>query len=267
MERDKITSQQNKIIKHVKGLQAKKNRRLHKQFVIEGIRVLEECLLHQIPIHYVFYTEDLVKLQGGGALLEKVKKDYRSYEITRELLLKISDTENPQGIIAVVSMPENNLQSIKISEDAFFVILDRVQDPGNMGTILRTAEAAGADGIILTKGCVDPYNSKTIRATMGALLHIPVIETNSNEEWINILKDNSVKLIASDLDTPKTYLDVDYKNKIAIIIGNEANGIDETLLEKADELVKIPILGKIESLNASVAAAILIYKVVEAKGL
>ncbi|WP_242975267.1 TrmH family RNA methyltransferase [Anaerovirgula multivorans] len=265
LDKEIITSQQNKIIKHTKGLQLKKNRRIYKQFIIEGIRIIEECLLHQLSIEYIIYSEELMKLQGGNLLLENAMKTYRCYQVSHDIFLKLSDTDNPQGILAIVNMKNRDLESISIGEDAFWVVLDRIQDPGNMGTIIRTAEAAGADAVVLTKGCVDPYNSKTVRATMGGLLHIPIIETKDNEEWIKPLKNNNVKLIASDLDTKETYLDIDYKGNIAIIIGNEANGIDKELLQQVDVSVKIPILGKIESLNASIAAAILIYKAIEHK--
>lgn len=265
MNKKVIVSQHNKLIKHVKGLQLKKNRRLHKQFIMEGIRGIEECLVHDVPIDYALYTKELKEVSGGLKLLQQLEEKCRCYGVSRELFVKLSDTESPQGILSVVNIPENRLDSISIPENALIVILDRIQDPGNMGTIIRTAEAVAADAIILNKGCVDPYNSKTVRATMGALLHIPIIETKDNEEWISALKINNVKIIGSSLDTTKSYLDVDYKGKIALLIGNEANGIDEELLSQVDLSIKIPIMGKIESLNASIAAAILMYKASEHK--
>ncbi|AKL94508.1 tRNA/rRNA methyltransferase SpoU [Clostridium aceticum] len=265
MEKQVITSQQNKLIKHIKALENKKNRKIHGQFMIEGIRIIEECILHEVPIEYLLYTEDVEAVQGGRELLERGIKKYKSYEVEKKLFDTLSHTETPQGIMAVVNIQDHSLDTLNIKEDAFFLILDRIQDPGNMGTIIRTAEAAGADAVVLTKGCVDPYNNKTIRATMGALFHIPIIEVNDNNTWIEVLKKGHVKLIASNLNTDYDYTKVDYRGKIAIIIGNEANGIDENLLHYVDLSIKIPILGKIESLNASTAAAILIYKAVEHK--
>lgn len=265
MGKETITSPQNKIIKYTKGLQLKKNRKMYKQFIIEGIRIVEECLLYDLPMEYIIYSQELMKSKGGSQLLENATNTHNCYEVSHDIFLKLSDTDNPQGILAVVNMRDHDLETISMEENAFFLVLDRIQDPGNLGTIVRTAEAAGADAVILTKGCVDPYNSKTVRATMGAVLHIPIIETENNEEWLKTLKSNRMKLIASDLDTDKTYLDIDYRGRIAIIIGNEANGIDKELLQKVDISVKIPLLGKIESLNASIAAGILIYKAVEYK--
>lgn len=265
MGREIITSQQNKFVKHIKLLQQKKNRRIHKEYIVEGLRMIEECYKHRIPLEYILYSEDFTQVHGGKSLLEKIVKIYNCYEVSTEILAKLSDTENTQGILAVAKMRHLDLSSIPMRENAFFIVLDRIQDPGNMGTIIRTAEAAGVDAIILTKGCVDPYNTKTVRATMGALLHVPILEINQNEKWINHFKDNGVKLIAASLDTDNLYLDIDYSGKIAIIIGNEANGIDEELMKQVDVSVKLPILGKIESLNASIAAAILIYKSMEHK--
>ena len=265
MNKKMIISQNNKLIKHIKALQIKKNRRLHKQFIIEGIRGVEECLLHDVPIVYLLYTEDLEEVPRGLDILQDLVKKYESYKVSKEVFMKLSDTESPQGILAVVNIPHTPLDTISIDENALIVVLDRIQDPGNMGTIIRTAEAVGANTIIINKGCVDPYNSKTVRATMGALLHIPIVEVNNNEEWVSLLKESNVTIIGSSLDTDKSYLDMDYKGKVAIVIGNEANGIDEKLLPILDVSVKIPIVGKIESLNASIAAALLMYKASEHK--
>jgi TrmH family RNA methyltransferase len=195
---------------------------------------------------------------------EVCEKDYVIYEVPGQLFNKIAATENPQGIMAVANMRNITLESLELEDDKelLFVVLDRIQDPGNMGTIIRTSEGAKADAIILTKGSVDPYNDKVLRATMGAIFHLPIIQCK-DDAWIEYLKEKNVRLIAADLNTDKTYVDIDYDGSIGIIIGNEANGIDEKILYNADEKVIIPILGKIESLNAAMAAGILIYKAIE----
>ena len=135
-----------------------------------------------------------------------------------------------------------------------------------MGTIIRTSESANVDAVFITKGSVDPYNDKVLRATMGAVFHLPIIQCQ-DDAWREYLKERNVKLIAADLDTDKTYVDINYDGNIGIIIGNEANGIDKKILNNVDETVIIPILGRIESLNAAVAAGILIYKAVEERRL
>lgn len=258
-----IISEKNDIIKHVKALKLKKYRLKHRQFIVEGLRAINECLHHRVLVHYFLYSDRLKKIKDGDELLSKIVMNKNAYRISENLFLKLSGTENPQGIMAVVEMPEYTLKDLDYKKNLFFVVLDRLQDPGNMGTIIRTAEAAKADAILLTKGCVDPYNSKTVRATMGALFHIPIIQYENNSEWIDLLKTNNVKLIASALGTNQSYFDIEYADNIAIIIGNEANGIDYEILKASDEIVKIPIYGNVESLNASVAAAILIYKAAE----
>lgn len=265
MEIKEITSENNKIIKQIKSLELKKQRIKQKQFLIEGLRIVDECIKYSGDIEYIVYSEKLHKIQGGDELLEKIStKGYSIYKIPNQLFEKLTTTETPQGLMAVVNMKNITLKEIetRYNKDLFFVILDRIQDPGNMGTIIRTAESAKVDAIIITKGSVDPYNSKTLRATMGAVFHLPIIQCN-DDQWMEYLKEKDVRLIAADLNTDEIYTDINYSKNIGIVIGNEANGISNKILSKVDEKVIIPILGKIESLNASVAAGILIYKAVE----
>ncbi len=265
MKTKSISSESNAIIKHIKSLRLRKQRTKNRQFVIEGVRITEECLKHGGRIEYVVYNKGLHNVQGGANLLNRLsKRGYAIYEVPGPLFNKIATTENPQGIMAVVNMKNITLEDLKLKDDKglFFVILDRVQDPGNMGTIIRTSESANIDAIIITGGSVDPYNDKVLRATMGAIFYLPVIQYK-DDRWMEHLREKGVKLIASDLDTDKTYIDIDYSGNIGIIIGNEANGIDKKILSNVDEKVVIPILGKVESLNAAVAAGILIYKAIE----
>ncbi|KAB3535417.1 RNA methyltransferase [Alkaliphilus pronyensis] len=265
MEYQIITSEQNVIIKHIKGLRLKKNRQKHKNYIIEGVRAINEAIKNNVALEKVIFSKTLYSVEGGKSLLKQVEEKLSAIEITPELMKKLSDTENPQGIIALAKIKDNSLADIIISPKDLVVVLDRIQDPGNLGTIIRTAEAAGAKAVILTKGSVDPYNTKTIRGTMGALFHVPIIICNEDQEWLQFIKDNRIRLIASDVEAPKSYNDIEYTGRIAIIIGNEGNGIRRELLNEADEAVKIPIYGKIESLNASVAAALLIYKAIEGR--
>lgn len=267
MENKLIRSENNVIIKYTKSLQLKKQRMKNQQFTVEGVRIVDECLKHNGDIEYIVYSKDLHTVQGGTDLLNRVsKKGYIIYEVPSQLFNKLATTESPQGIMAVVNMKNTTLEDLELKDDGklFFVILDRIQDPGNMGTIIRTSESAKVDAVVVTKGSVDPYNDKTLRATMGAIFHLPIIQCK-DDEWIKYLKGKNVKLIAADLNTDKTYVDINYNGNIAIVIGNEANGIDEKILCNVDERVVIPILGRIESLNVAIAASILIYKVVEEK--
>lgn len=261
-----ITSESNSMIKHIKSLAMKKNREKNRQFVIEGLRMVDEAIRHRVPLDYILYSDHLLEINGGQELLKQIPNNYQVFSIPDNLLGKLTDTENPQGVVAVAKMPEISFEDLKEKENLFVLVLDRLQDPGNMGTIIRTAEAAKVDAVILTKGSVDPYNSKTLRATMGAIFHLPVIQCDDNQEWLSFAQDKGIRILASGLEGGKDYSGLSYAGSIAIIIGNEANGVEAELLKSADAIVKIPILGKIESLNASIAAGILIYKAVEFRG-
>nr|WP_330368177.1 RNA methyltransferase [Clostridioides difficile] len=140
------------------------------------------------------------------------------------------------------------------------MILDRIQDPGNMGTIIRTADSAGVDAIIALKGCVDIYNPKVIRSTMGSIFDVNIIDA-SQDETVDMLKSLDFNIVSSYLNTENFYDKIDYGSKVALVIGNEANGINEELVSKSDILVKIPIYGKAESLNAAISSAILMYEI------
>ena len=170
------------------------------------------------------------------------------------------DTENTQGILGVLKYKERDLINNISKDNKFVLILDRIQDPGNMGTIIRTADSAGVDAIILLKGCVDIYNPKVIRSTMGSIFDMNIIHA-TQYETVDFLKQNGFNIVSSYLQTDNYYHETNYEGKIALVIGNEANGINDDLISKSDKLIKIPIYGKAESLNAAISAAILMYEI------
>lgn len=242
-----IESSQNKIIKEIGSLKQKKYREKTGLFIAEGERLLSEAN----PI-YVLAGENY----GGD--LSKFDKVYTTDE---KLFNRLAATVNPQGIIGVCKIPRYNINDILQKPSPFVVLLDRVADPGNMGTIIRTADAAGVDAVLLSKGCVDPYNLKTIRSTMGSIFHIPVC---TDVDLVEFIKDAGIKTFAAHLKGEKSCFDIEMTadNGCGILIGNEANGLSDEIAQQADELVKIPMPGKAESMNASVAAAIMIYEAV-----
>lgn len=225
--------------------------------------MVDEAIRHGVPLEYLLYSDHLREINGGSEMLKELPENLQVYNIPDKLLRQLTNTETPQGLVAVAKMQDTNISELRAKENLFLLVLDRLQDPGNMGTIVRTAEAAGVDAIVLTKGSVDPYNSKTLRATMGAIFHIPIIQCNDDRQWLDFVKEKGVRIFASGLKGSVDYCKPSYEGNIAIVIGNEANGVSEELLNLADSVVKIPILGRVESLNASIAAAILIYKAVE----
>lgn len=256
-----ITAKDNDKIKYTKSLLKSKNRNKESKFIIEGYRILTLAIECRAKLDYVFINEDFEKKQEHKEFLEILKKkDIRVYKTTNKIFEDLTDTENTQGIIGVVKFKQRTLEENLTDDNRFVLILDRIQDPGNMGTIIRTADAAGVDAIIALKGCVDIYNPKVIRSTMGSIFDMNVIHA-TQEEALRILKLKKFDIVSSYLDTNNYYNTVEYNYNTALVIGNEANGINEELVSKSDVLVKIPIYGKAESLNAAISSAILMYEI------
>ncbi|WP_027340647.1 TrmH family RNA methyltransferase [Halonatronum saccharophilum] len=257
----KITSISNGRIKRLRSLYKKKYRRIEGAFVLEGVRIIEEACKEDALIEEVFYSDYLLRNQRGKDLLEKLKsKRVDVIEVSDKVLAEVSDTQSPQGILAVVKKVEYDLEDIVNGDENFLLVVDGVQDPGNLGTIIRTADAAGVAGIITTKGTVSLYNQKTIRATMGSLFRLPVYRENDLGNLKKILKDNKVRVIVGDIGGDKYHFDVDYIDSVALIVGNEGKGPRAELIEFADEVIKIPLVGDAESLNVAMATGVIVYE-------
>ena len=271
----RISSPSNEKIKLVTQLQSKASaRRKQKMFVVEGIRMYEEVPTSDLIATYVSETYYNEVIRAGK--LSKAAKDnlaVREYYIVADSVFKnMSDTVTPQGILAIAKQKEYTLDDIlslsmnnqdtsnEQKSGRAFIILESIQDPGNLGTILRTAEGAGVSGIIMNKETVDIYNSKVIRSTMGSVYRVPFMVTDNLSETIDELKKNNVTVFAAHLKGEEYYAKDLYKGDVAFLIGNEGNGLSDEIAKMADKYVKIPMEGMVESLNASVAAAILMYE-------
>jgi len=253
-----ITSKDNEIIKHIRKLRDKKFRDENNEFVIEGLKMLEEAINEKIKIKMIIVCDEyLISPKIKKELLYKLAKEKVIY-VNEKVFKYISEVTTPQGILAVVE--KNKSDEIDYSKD-LFLILDNIQDPGNMGTILRTADSIGLNQIIVSKGTADSYNSKVVRSTMGAIFRINIIEVIDLVDIIKEFKKHKIQIFATDLATTDSIYDVNYK-KSAIIIGNEGNGVSKEILEKSDKKIKIPMPGKTESLNASVATGIILYNAI-----
>lgn len=252
---DIIQSRNNALIKHAKKLKDKKYRIENKSFIVEGFRFVEEALKSSFDVENVFVSEDTLKNKYTESIISLIEGNTKVYCVNNIIMKDICNTETPQGIAAIVKMKEYSLQN----KEGFYVFVDRIQDPGNLGTIIRTAHAAGAVGVLYSRGTVDIYNEKTLRSTMGSMFYLPIIE-DSKLELLSTLKNSGFKVIVSSLDTEKNFFDVNLKDKIVICVGNEGNGLSEAVYLYADEKVKIPMPGGAESLNASIAASIMIYE-------
>lgn len=261
-----ISSGKNPVIKEIKALKEKKYRDQKGMYFIEGIRFVEEALKERAEILTILVSDKLNDVNGGKEMLDKLATYHCNnvYTLSSKLFMEVTDTESPQGILAVLRKKPRTIDSI-YDDKNFFVVLDSLQDPGNMGTIIRTADAAGVSGVIISKGCVDIYNPKVLRSTMGSLFHVPVCYSENILETLESMKKKGIRLCAAHLKGAKNYFELNYKDNIAIIIGNEANGISDSVADISDELVKIPMLGKSESLNASVAAGLLMYEVLKVR--
>ena len=257
-----ITSKDNEIIKNVKKLKDKKYRNDKKQFIIEGIKLIEEAIEENIKIKMIIVCEECMREQCiEQKLLYQIAK-YNCIYVTEKVFLGLTDVKTPQGMLAVIEM-QNTEDKINYNEDIIFV-LDGIQDPGNLGTIIRTIDSVGLTQIIVSKDTVDAYNPKVVRSTMGAIFRVKVIETQDIIRTIKNITKREYKIIATTLDTENSIYDIDFNKKI-IVIGNEAKGVTKGILSIAHQKAKIPMLGKTESLNAAVATGVIAYEYVRRK--
>lgn len=252
-----ITSKDNDLIKHVRKLKEKKYRDEYNEFIVEGLKMVEEALLEKVELKTIIICEEFLGDSIKKDLLYEISKENVVY-VNSKVFKFLTDVMTPQGILAVAQ--KNKSDELNYKED-LFLILDNIQDPGNMGTIIRTADSVGLSQIIVPKISVDCYNQKVVRSSMGAIYRVNIIEVQDLGKTIKELKKHKIKIYATDLKTDKSIYDVDYK-KSAIVIGNEANGVSKEILDLADERIKIPMKGKTESLNASVATGIILYNAV-----
>lgn len=253
---DIINSEQNKWLKSIRALHKKKFREEYNQFVIEGLRFCEEALKNNADIECLLVSSEFSKNERVKKLLENYKKGY--YIVKDNLLEKNLLTVNPQGIAAIINKPKWDFE--KVFEEKLILLLDGVQDPGNLGTLLRTALAAGVDAIFCLKGTVDLYNEKTLRSTMGAIFNIPVFYIEQIEELRKDLKEHDFTVVVADIDGDYEHFKYEYPKKVALVLGNEANGPQN--FKVGDVSVTIPLNPKAESLNVAVAGGIILYEIV-----
>ena len=256
---DYIQSKDNKTIKHIISLQQRKYRQKFGEYTVEGIRAVTDIGKKD------FLRSILIRESKRSELEPLVQKGFTVssvYVVQDPIFDKIEHSVNGQGILGIAKKCVNDLHSF-IVEDGLYVALDGIQDPGNLGTIIRTAVAAGAKGIFLLKGTVDPYNEKCVRSTMSALCNIPIFEDVTLSEFYDFIKDNTIKTYVTSLENAKPYHTISYSKRTMIILGNEGNGVSREIIEMSDQAITIPMYGDIESLNVSIAAALCMYKVRE----
>lgn len=249
-------------IKLMRSLHKHKFRESNGLFVAEGIKTVNEALLWcNDKINFAVIDKDFCNFDENKKLVDKLHEvGINVYKANQKDFCSVSDTSTPQGIIAV--MRKFNYVNANAFNGDFFVFADCVQDPGNIGSIIRTADAAKADGVILTAGCADIYSPKVVRATMGSIFHIPVYYYADIAYTIKKFKAQGFKVVSGHLKAKKYFFEENYTGKTVVIAGNESKGISSTVEELSDALVKIPMPGHAESLNVSVATAVLMFEIV-----
>ena len=251
-----ITSTSNPQVKRLLQLQKKsKARNEEGVFVVEGLRMFVEVPKERVERVYVSET-----------FYNKKKHEWNWDEFPLEILSDsvfkhVSDTQTPQGVLCIVKQEKYDVATLLDIENPHFMILDNLQDPGNLGTIVRTAEGAGVDAVFMSKDCVDIYNPKTIRSTMGSIYRMPTIYIEDTVKLLELFKEKGIKSYAAHLDGKNSYDKEDYRDGTAILIGNEGNGLRDEVSNKADIWVRIPMEGQVESLNAAIAASVLMFEV------
>lgn len=258
-----ITSRDNQVLKDTIKLLTKKHRDREGLYLIEGYHLLGEALEGGAEIRRVFFRESL----GGGAALGPEAEELAArleqrhiptFSLRSELFDLAADAETPQGVLAVAEKKESGAGWLKGAGNV--LVIDRVQDPGNLGTLLRTAEGAGYAGVLLLKGSGDVYSPKVVRAASGSLLRLPLLLVDTPEAALEILREKGKRTVCTSPHCDVYYYDVNMQENIALIVGNEGEGVCRTFMEQADCLVKIPMQGAAESLNVAVAAGILMFE-------
>ena len=262
--RKMITSTSNQQMKNVSALLKKaKERKNTKTFVVEGPRMVVEAPVEQLKAVYVAeaYANNNENKTTLSELKDKCNKANAIYEVVADNVFKsVSDTQTPQGIMAVVAMPEYSLSELLSGNNTHLLILESIQDPGNLGTMVRTGEGAGVTGVIMNKITVDLFNPKTIRSTMGSIYRVPFYVTEDLAVTMKELQAKGIALYAAHLKGEHAYDEEDYTKACGFLIGNEGNGLSDEIANLADTYIKIPMEGQVESLNAAISATLLMYE-------
>lgn len=252
-----ITSPQNERIKYLVQLQQKSSlRRQEGLFVVEGRRELLHCINADYEVKTIF-----VDNQKDDALLDIDSKNAEIIEVSPKVYEKIAYRESTEGVVAIVKARKKTLQDFAQKENPLYVVIEAVEKPGNLGAILRSADAAGVDGVIVCDPLTDLYNPNLIRASIGAIFTVPTVVCTS-EECIAWLKENKIQILTAQLQDSNLYYDIDMKKATAIVMGTEATGLTQQWRKAADKHIRIPMCGKLDSLNVSVSSAILMFEAI-----
>lgn len=251
-----ITSKANQRIKEFRKLQQARGRKKAGQYLIEGHHLIEEAILHQAPIQYLLWTSSYQEAHPNW-VQSFMALQCELLMVSDEVMASLSLTPSNQGVLAVIQQ-DPQVSPLPPLKGQYFLLCDAIQDPGNLGTMIRTADAAGFDGVLLSHDCVDPYNDKLIRASQGSIWHLPIIQ-GSNQELLSLTKQAQLPLFVTALHQEASPYHQWVQQAGVIVMGNEGQGVSQFWLKQADHHLYIPMAGHAESLNVAVAAGILMF--------
>lgn len=255
-----VTSKDNSAVKYLRSLSDPKLRKKEKAFLIEGVKMVEEALRDDLGARMVVAAPSLVQHHGKGVLKLAESRSVDILWISERLMDAISESKTPQPVMAAVELKDHSENALLAHSSGLIVIAHQLQDPGNLGTIIRTAEAVSAAGVAITPNTVDPYNSKAVRASMGSILRLPVVRIGNLTEFIKTCKQKGFQTVATVLTGGKTHFELDLTKPTAVIVGQEGAGLPQDILADVDHHVRIPMAETIDSLNAAVSTAVFLYE-------
>ena len=261
-----IASSQNPRVKFLRSLRLRKYRRREGCFLIEGIRIVGEALACGAPVETLVYAPDLLVSERAKLLAQEVEAS-RRLPVTGQVFRSLSNREDPQGLAAVVRIEDQQLNGIVMSKSALVLIAYQLRDPGNLGSIIRTADAAGATGLVIVEPSVDLYDPQAVRASMGSLFALPIVrvpDEGALVPWLAQVRGTGLDLLvaASSAHGDRDHFEVDYCQPTVLLVGSERHGLPTSICEASDILIRLPMVGRATSLNVSAATAVLVYEVV-----
>jgi TrmH family RNA methyltransferase len=261
-----ITSFRNPKVKFLRSLRHRKYRHREGRFLVEGIRIVEEALTCNAPVETLVYAPDLLVSERARSLVEQVEPA-RRLALSGDVFGTLSDRDAPQGLAAVVRIEDRPLAAIPLVDDLLVIVAHQLRDPGNLGSIIRTADAVGANGVAIVEPSVDLYDPQTVRATMGSLFALPVVRLKSDTPlaaWYAAVRESGLPLliVASSAQGQQNHFEVDLRRPLVLLVGSERHGLPAPIRRQADVTVRLPMVGRATSLNVSAAAAALAYEII-----
>ena len=252
-------------LKHLLSLKKKRGRTLQGKFLIEGVHLCREALLANVNLEFLLYTQVGFQTEEvKGVVAEAQKRGISNLRVSPSVLKSLADTVTPQGLLAVV---RRGVPTTSLARGKVLLLLDRVQDPGNVGTIIRTADAVGVDGVILGRESADPFSPKVLRSTMGSIFHLPIQVGVEPQRVVAELKKKGFRIFIAEPRAKRAHTQIRYPRRFLLVVGNEARGVRASLRPLADELIRVPIRGRAESLNVSMAAGVILYEALRQRDL